>query len=166
MAPKGPDARAKTAQKLAAKTIRVLTLRRGTDCGAQFPSGPPTFAFTSPTMVGLSGTRDASATTVHSALAAHGLSRRALLWNAFPLHPFLPGRLDKNRTPTSAEFATGDDVLRAAARGRRVIAVGGKAAMSVARATGVAVPTVQSMSSADVAVTVRHPSFGGVPEFN
>ncbi len=116
-------------------------------------------------MVGLQGTREASATTVHRALAAHGLSDRALLRNAFPLHPFLPGRHDKNRTPTSAEFTAGDDVLRAAVRGRRVIAVGGKAATSVARATGIAVPTVQSMSPADVAVTVRHPSFGGVPEF-
>lgn len=122
-------------------------------------------AFTSPTMVGLPGTREASATTVHRALAAHGLSDRALLWNAFPLHPFLPGRYDKNRTPTSAEFAAGEDVLRAAVRGRRVIAVGGKAATSVARAIGAAVPTVQSMSSSDFAVTVRHPSYGGAPEF-
>ncbi|OAN38846.1 uracil-DNA glycosylase [Microbacterium sp. H83] len=123
-------------------------------------------AFTSPTMVGLPGTREASATTVHRALAAHGLDDRALLWNAFPLHPFLPGRHDKNRRPTSVEFAAGDGVLRAAIRGRRVIAVGGNAAASVARVTGKAVPTVQSMSSSDLAVTVRHPSFGGVPEFN
>lgn len=123
-------------------------------------------AFTSPTMLGLPGTREPSATTVHRALVGHGLSNRTLLWNAFPLHPFLPGRHDKNRTPTSAEFSAGDTVLRAAVRGRRVIAVGGKAAASVARVTGTAVPTAQSMSASDLAVTVRHPSFGGVPEFN
>lgn len=122
-------------------------------------------AFTSPVAVGLRGTREPSATTVHRALTAHRLEQRTLLWNAFPLHPHKLGDPETNRTPTSAELTMGERVLREAVVGRRVICVGGKAAVSVERVLGTSVPTVWTMNAHSRAVSVRHPSFGGTTEF-
>ena len=122
-------------------------------------------AFTSPLMVGLPGTREPSATTVHRALTAHGLEDRTLLWNAFPLHPHELGLPATNRTPTRAELASGEAALREALRGRRVICVGAKATDSVGRVLGAAVPLARDMTGTETAIAIRHPSFGGVREF-
>lgn len=122
-------------------------------------------AFTSPVMVGLPGTREPSATTVHDVLATHGLHQRTLLWNAFPLHPHTREKLNSNREPTAGELTTGRDLLRVAVTGRRVLCVGGNAAKSVGRVLGIWVPTVDVVTSSAPAVALRHPAYGGVPEF-
>ena len=96
-----------------------------------------------------------SATTVWGTL--HGLDRAdsTLLWNAYPWHPYRPGVLQSNRTPTPAERRAGLPVLEAvleAFPGVRCFAVGRNAEASLA----------------DVGVTataLRHPSMGGAPAF-
>lgn len=124
-------------------------------------SGVP---FTSAHLVGLQGTREASATTVHRGLDELGLGSRALLWNAFPLHPHEQGNPRSNRTPTAAELQSGRAALALAVQGRRIICVGQHATRSVSHLLGVRVRPVGEDPHAR-ALSVRHPSRGGAGEF-
>jgi len=123
-------------------------------------------AFTSARMVGLDGNSEGSATIVHRLLSRVGLMDRALLWNAFPLHPHKPGDPRSNRTPTSTELSSGLGVLRLAISGRRVICVGASAAKSVALVLGHAVPSVADATATSSAIRVRHPAHGGATHFD
>jgi len=124
-------------------------------------SGVP---FTSAQLVGLQGTREASATIVHRSLNELGLGSRALLWNAFPLHPHVQGNPRSNRAPTAAELQSGRAALARAVQGRRVICVGQHATRSVSHVLGIHVRPVGEDPRAR-AVSVRHPSRGGAGEF-
>lgn len=124
-------------------------------------SGVP---FTSAATVNLPGSREGSATVMHDALTQLNLHHRALRWNAFPLHPFKPGRPRTNRTPTAAEFALGRPALAIAVQGRRIICVGQKAAKSIGVLLGTRVPSVEADPTAP-ALFIRHPSYGGADEF-
>lgn len=126
-------------------------------------SGVP---FTSAKTVGLPGvSTEASATIVHGMLRTLSIAHRALLWNAFPLHPHQGGSPRSNRTPTATELAVGLMPLRLAIAGRRVIAVGGKASSSIEELLGATVPAAADVGAADLAVTVRHPAKGGATKF-
>lgn len=114
---------------------------RRTSCSDVRPDG-----FTEPT-----------ATIVWGFLADQGIdTRRVVLWNAFPWHPYQPQRgLLSNRTPTDDELAAGHDVLRrmlALGQFRQVVAVGEKSANQF-RALGID------------AAKVRHPANGGAGKF-
>ncbi|WP_181015989.1 uracil-DNA glycosylase [Microbacterium sp. BH-3-3-3] len=122
-------------------------------------------AFTSAVTVGLPGTREPTATTVHRALAELGLKDSALLWNAFPLHPHEVRRPGTNRTPTPAELRSGRDALALAVDNRRVVCVGKKAAESVRELLGVPTPAAADVRASDRAVAIRHPANGGTPHF-
>ncbi|MGW9166074.1 uracil-DNA glycosylase [Agromyces sp. NPDC055658] len=125
-------------------------------------SGVP---FTSAKTVGLQGSSEASATIMHGMLAALGIADRALLWNAFPLHPHRAGSPRTNRTPTDSELAAGMDSLLLAVAGRRVICVGNPARTSIERLLGLEVPGVGDASASSRVVALRHPANGGAPEF-
>ena len=125
-------------------------------------SGVP---FTSAATVGLNGTKEASATAVHELLATIGMLDRALLWNAFPLHPHGPGAPRTNRAPSANELGAGMDALRLAITGRRVVCVGKKAEASVARVLGYEIPDVHHAVATSQAIGVRHPSHGGAAQF-
>ncbi|MBF4549416.1 uracil-DNA glycosylase [Pseudoclavibacter sp. VKM Ac-2888] len=121
--------------------------------------------FTSPCDVGLTGTREASASVVQSALASTGLAPRVLLWNALPLHPHPALQYRQNRTPTAAEVRLGHNALLAALTQRRVICVGTKAARAVSEVTQSVVPGVYEKFGSGTVVQLRHPSFGGASRF-
>lgn len=121
--------------------------------------------FTSPGDVGLSGTREASASVVQSALASTGLAPRVLLWNALPLHPHPALQYRQNRTPTGAEARLGHTALLAALTQRRVVCVGAKAARAVSEVTQSFVPGADAKFGAGRFVQLRHPSFGGASRF-
>lgn len=125
-------------------------------------SGVP---FTSAADVGLRGSTEPSSIAMHRLLARYGLANRALLWNAFPLHPHKVSDPCSNRTPTAAEFGSGQDAVRVAVRGRRIVCVGRKAQLWVHRATGFAIPDASQARETDHALSIRHPSHGGGPEF-
>lgn len=125
-------------------------------------SGVP---FTSAHHVGLTGTREASATVVQQALTNLRLPSRTLLWNTFPLHPHRPGEPRSNRRPTPGEQALTAALLDVAAAGRRVVCVGRIAADAYSAASGTVVPHVSEASRHSRAVAVRHPANGGAPEF-
>jgi hypothetical protein len=96
-----------------------------------------------------------SATIVWGALHELGLGDRTILWNAFPWHPHLPGRLQSNRTPTPSEVALGAAplaLLLAAFPGVHVVAVGRKAD-TLLRGLG------------RVEAVLRHPAMGGAEHF-
>lgn len=107
-------------------------------------SGVP---FTSERQLTGSGPAEATATIVHRVLADLELEEEALLWNALPAHPHLPGRPDTNRRPTGVEIEAGRPFLTALAHGRRVVAVG--------RVAGAALGLP----------SIRHPSRGGAAAF-
>jgi len=125
-------------------------------------SGVP---FTSAKAVGLVGSSEASATIVHGMLTTLGIADRTMLWNAFPLHPHAPGAPRTNRTPTTAELATGITTLRLPVAGRRIICVGGPARRSVSALLGIEVPAIDDAPTSAAAVAIRHPANGGAPEF-
>lgn len=123
-------------------------------------------AFTSAHQVGLRGTREPTATVVHESLTALGLAGRALLWNAFPLHPHRVNEPETNRTPTATEVQLTMSLVRLAAVGRRVICVGQVAARAYSRATGhPVVPATSGVGANAIALAVRHPSYGGASQF-
>lgn len=96
-----------------------------------------------------------SATTVWGALHALGAADDTLLWNAFPWHPYKPGNLQSNRTPTRTEREQGLfvlDALLSTAPRAVVFAVGRHAQQALEEVGRVAVP-------------LRHPSMGGANEF-
>ncbi len=82
--------------------------------------------------------------------------RLAVLWNAFPWHPYHPDRgLLSNRTPTDAELADGHRVLRKMlelGQFDTIVAVGRKSA-------------VQLEELGIDALEVRHPANGGAGKF-
>ena len=121
-------------------------------------SGVP---FTSAPMVGLNGTKEASATAVHELLATTGMLDRALLWNAFPLHPHRPGAPRTNRAPLANKLGTGMDALRLAITGRRVVCVGKKTEASIKLVLGYQIPDVHHAVATSQAIGVWHPSHGG-----
>jgi uracil-DNA glycosylase len=101
------------------------------------------------------GLAEPTATLVWQALAEAGAETAAVLWNAFPLHPHLPGNPLSNRRPTGAELAATAGVLPQLLSlfpGARVVAVGTVARDRLA-ALGVE------------AVAVRHPAYGGAEAF-
>jgi len=103
------------------------------------------------------GFSEPTGTIVWKQLLGLGLDPFAfVLWNAFPWHPFSPGRgMLSNRRPTAVELASGEPVLRRFLEifpGAVVLAVG-RVAEAVLRDLGVA------------AVSVRHPANGGAVTF-
>lgn len=114
--------------------------------------------------VGTDGTRlsvrprpwsEPSATTVWGALHELGIADDTVLWNAFPWHPHLPGKLQSNRTPTPAERAAGLATLHALL-----------AAFPEARLFAVGRQAEAATSSVGRSVTaLRHPSMGGATAF-
>jgi uracil-DNA glycosylase len=98
--------------------------------------------------------KERTATLVWKVLDAIDLP--IFLWNIFPLHPHEPDRPFTNRTHCVSERAVGEDLLSellSLLHPERVVALGGDAARSVERIA----PTAT--------VRVRHPSYGGQPEF-
>ncbi len=96
-----------------------------------------------------------SARVVWRTLYEQRLADHSFLWNAFPLHPHEPGKPLSNRTPTRAELSAGEGVLRAlrnALPDAVLAAVGNKSSEALTR-LGLAHETL------------RHPAYGGVPEF-
>lgn len=125
-------------------------------------SGVP---FTSAPAVGLRGGKEPSATAMHELLGRVGLLDRALLWNAFPLHPHDLDDPRTNRTPTSAELDAGLHALQLAIFGRRVVCVGRTAERKVMRILGHKIPDIHNAVATSRAITVRHPSHGGRTRF-
>lgn len=79
------------------------------------------------------------------------------LWNVFPLHPHENNNPFSNRQHNTIERRAGEDVLKALIiilRPKRLFAIGNDAAASAAR-IGCSIPVVH----------VRHPSYGGQPQF-
>lgn len=97
-----------------------------------------------------------SATIVWDALRLAGIENKTILWNAVQLHPHKTGDFKSNRTPTAEELALGVPALKLLAQSfpkAKIVAVGNKANDLL---RGVGLP---------VAVSVRHPSFGGASKF-
>jgi hypothetical protein len=97
-----------------------------------------------------------SATIVWKALKALGIAERTVLWNALPMHPFKPGNVDSNRTPTDAELMQGAPAMRMLVEAfprTKVVAVGRKSELLLGE---MGVPTVAQ---------VRHPANGGATAF-
>lgn len=97
-----------------------------------------------------------SATIVWKTLYRLGIAERTVLWNAMQLHPYRPGEVWSNRTPTASEISLGEPALRlliAAFPSARIIAVG-KKSEGLLREMGI-----------PIAGCVRHPANGGATEF-
>lgn len=122
-------------------------------------------AFTAAPMVGLPGTREASATVVQQSLHAAGVASETLLWNALPTHPHRTGSPRTNRTPTAKELRESTDVLRIALGTRLVVCVGKTAAQAVSASLAEPIVEIKTASLSSRAIQVRHPSFGGASQF-
>lgn len=97
-----------------------------------------------------------SATIVWRTLQAVGIAQRTVLWNALPMHPFKPGSVDTNRTPTDAELMLGAPAMRLlveAFPNAKVVAVGRKSELLL------------GLMGIAVAGQVRHPANGGATAF-
>jgi hypothetical protein len=96
-----------------------------------------------------------SATIVWRTLQALGIAADTVLWNAYPWHPHVPGRLHSNRTPSRAERASGVAVLQALLAlfpNATLFAVGRHAE--------------EALSELGIeAIALRHPSMGGATLF-
>lgn len=98
--------------------------------------------------------REPSATVVWGALHKEGLADHAILWNAFPWHPYGESSLS-NRAPTEDEKAIGAPLLR-------------KLITALPKVTVVAVGNVAADSLRKMGVDaekIRHPSNGGANAF-
>jgi hypothetical protein len=102
------------------------------------------------------GLTEPTATIVWSTMAQnHFAPHDFALWNAFPYHPHGPGDRMSNRRPTNIEVTAALPVLQAFLAvfpGCRIAATG----------------EVAKEACADIgveAVPLRHPSYGGAPEF-
>ncbi|HEX7151209.1 MAG TPA: uracil-DNA glycosylase [Thermoanaerobaculia bacterium] len=96
---------------------------------------------------------EASATMVWGTIRA--LEPLPLLWNAFPFHPFHPGKPESNRVPSSAELAQGAPFIERLIRIfgiEQVVAVGNQASASLEKLS------IEHER-------VRHPSMGGKVQF-
>jgi uracil-DNA glycosylase len=96
-----------------------------------------------------------SATIVWRTLHSLGIATDTVLWNAFPWHPHVMGRLHSNRTPTRAERTCGVPVLQGLLRlfpNATLFAVGRHAQ--------------EALSELGItAIALRHPSMGGAGLF-
>jgi uracil-DNA glycosylase len=96
---------------------------------------------------------EASATMVWSTI--RNIEPLPLLWNAFPFHPFHPGKPLSNRVPTAAELSVGERFIATLLRlfpNDDVLAIGNQASASLTK-----------MSIAHE--KLRHPSMGGKQKF-
>lgn len=104
----------------------------------------------------LLGFNEPTDTVVWNALNKHGLAAMdVILWNIFPFHPYKDDKLLSNRTPSNAELDIGIEyakMLLALVPGMKVVAIGQKAANTLAR-YGVECEAVP------------HPSMGGANRF-
>ena len=101
----------------------------------------------------LSLASEASATMMWGHLSTY--SKIPLLWNAFPFHPYKPGKPSSNREPTSDELRLGSGILRELITLfaiKQVIAVGNNADKTL-NAMGIQHEKV------------RHPANGGKADF-
>lgn len=103
------------------------------------------------------GFTEPTATIVWGFLADNGIdSRRVVLWNAFPWHPYQSKKgLLSNRTPTDDELSAGHIILRKMldlGKFKQVVAVGEKSSLQLHQ---LGIP----------AVKVRHPANGGAGKF-
>jgi Uracil DNA glycosylase superfamily len=103
------------------------------------------------------GFTEPTATIVWGFLADKGIdSRRVVLWNAFPWHPFQAKKgLLSNRTPTDDELTAGHIILRKMldlGKFKQVVAVGEKSSSQLQQ-LGIS------------ATKVRHPANGGAGKF-
>ena len=97
-----------------------------------------------------------SATIVWKTLKRLGIAERTILWNALPMHPFKPGNVDSNRTPTDAELMQGAPAMRLLLEAFplvKVVAVGRKSELLLGR------------MGVRVVAQVRHPANGGATAF-
>lgn len=98
-----------------------------------------------------------SATLVWKNLYALGLERTTICWNALQLHPFRStDGVWTNRTPTNAELAHGVESLvrlKTAFPDAMMVAVGKKAEQTM------------DVAGINAQACVRHPAYGGGPEF-
>jgi uracil-DNA glycosylase len=97
-----------------------------------------------------------SATIVWKTLTRLGIAENTILWNSLQLHPYRPGNIRSNRTPTPAEIALGKPammILLGAFPKAKIIAVGRKAEGLL---LDIGVP---------LAGAVRHPANGGATAF-
>ena len=79
------------------------------------------------------------------------------LWNVFPFHPHEPDDPFSNRAHRPHERAVGEELLAQLVvmlRPRRLVAIGNDAAKAASRIAGIT-----------AVMHVRHPSYGGQPEF-
>jgi hypothetical protein len=85
------------------------------------------------------------------------ISAPIFLWNVFPLHPHEYGDPFTNRSHNVAERSAGEELLSCLIdllHPRRLVAIGRDAASSA-----------QQLATNQTVVCVRHPSYGGQPEF-
>lgn len=97
-----------------------------------------------------------SATVMWKALHEAGVADTTLLWNACPWHPCLPEAPMTNRAPLGLELLAGRPALAELIRlhpAAKVVAVGNVAAAQLKR---LGIP---------VAITARHPAYGGATDF-
>lgn len=97
-----------------------------------------------------------SATIVWRTLKSLGIAENTILWNALPMHPFRPGNVDSNRTPTDAELMLGKPALELLVQtfpSAKLVAVGKKAELLLGQ---MGLPVVAQ---------VRHPANGGATAF-
>jgi hypothetical protein len=97
-----------------------------------------------------------SATIVWKALKRLGIAETTLLWNALQLHPYKPGNIESNRTPSNAELMLGAPAMRLLVEAfprAKVVAVGRKSELLLGQ---MRVP---------LAAQVQHPANGGATKF-
>jgi hypothetical protein len=85
------------------------------------------------------------------------IDKNVFLWNAYPLHPHLPGVPLSNRAHSSGERALGEKILAdlvVLLNPARLVAIGKDAAVSAIRCSG-----------GRPVCPIRHPSYGGQREF-
>ena len=111
---------------------------------------------TKPGLKNASGMLERTATIVWEAMLGGGFGpREFVLWNSHAWHPHQAGNRLSNRTPAPAEVEAGLPVLQAlrdAFPGRPLLAIG-QVCQRTLRELGID------------AIAVRHPSYGGAPEF-
>lgn len=98
-----------------------------------------------------------SATIVWGALKAIGIEHETVMWNALQVHPFKPGNVHSNRTPTQQELELGGPALRALLDmfpNAKLVAVGNKSQELIVDILGVT-----------PYACVRHPANGGATKF-
>lgn len=96
-----------------------------------------------------------SATIVWKNLKALQVADRAILWNASQMHPFKPGNVWSNRTPTADELAHGRPAMRILQEAfpRALVVAVGKKAEGLLAEMGIK------------AGAARHPANGGATQF-